>query len=128
MPRAAERTLRHRATLRAVVLVATLAVFAGDAAIVRAHGERNAHVRAVIDDAALPAELAGMRIEVHETVGPQLVLANPTAREVEVLDAGGIAFLRIGPAGVEANVAARAWFQTFSPGTPVPIALRSGDR
>jgi hypothetical protein len=98
----------------------------GDVATVAAHGERNANVRAVLPS-PLPAELAGMRIEVHQTVGPQVVFANPTTHVVEVLDDHGLAFLRIGPDGVAGNVAAAAWFQTYGPGVPVPASARSRD-
>lgn len=67
-----------------------------------------------------------MRVELHHTIAPQLVLANPTARVVEVLDPDGVAFLRIGPEGVEANLAARAWYQTYAPGMPVPASAGTG--
>ena len=50
-----------------------------------------------------------MRIEVHKTISPQLVVENTTRHTVEVLDDAGVPFLRIGPQGVEGNVAARAW-------------------
>ncbi len=119
--------VRANATARAVrrlaaSLALTLVAGAGDAA--HAHGGHgDPRVRAVIDE-ALPAALAGMRIEAHRTVAPQLVVENATGRLLEVLDADGVAFLRIGPSGVEANVAARAWYQTLAPGASVPAAVR----
>jgi hypothetical protein len=35
--------------------------------------------------------------------------------------------LRIGPRGVEANLAEPAWYRTYSPGAPVPAAALAGD-
>jgi hypothetical protein len=90
---------------------------------VEAHGGRSAHVRAVIAT-PVPGALDGMRIEVHDTLAPQLVLANPTAHEVEVLDDAGVAFVRVGPGGVAGNLAAPAWFQTYGPGVAVPRSAR----
>ncbi|MEW6269113.1 MAG: hypothetical protein AB1689_07420, partial [Thermodesulfobacteriota bacterium] len=93
----------------------TLALLLGLPAAAPGHGG-DASLRPALDP--LPDELRGMRVELHHTIAPQLVLANPTARVVEVLDDRGVAFLRIGPDGVEANVAARAWYQTYAPGMP----------
>jgi hypothetical protein len=64
-------------------------------------------VRAEVD--ALPPALAGMRMQAVRTLGAQLVLENPTTRTVEVLDADGVPFVRVGPRGVEANLGAAAW-------------------
>lgn len=117
-------TIPSRA-VRALPLILALATIGDVSARAHAHGGGDPRVHAVLDE-RLPAALAGMRVEVHRTVAPQLVVENPTPQLLEVLDDGGIAFLRIGPRGVEANVAARAWFQTFGPGAPVPAALRAG--
>jgi hypothetical protein len=73
-------------------------------------------VRAEID--ALPAALAGMRVQAVRTLGAQLLLENPTAHTVEVLDAKGIPFVRVGPRGVEANLASRAWRGTSAAVAP----------
>lgn len=73
-------------------------------------------VRAEID--ALPAALAGMRIAAVRTLGAQLLLENPTARTVEVLDAEGVAFVRVGPRGVEANLASTPWSGRAAGGAP----------
>jgi hypothetical protein len=107
-----------------LVLAIGLAGLLASAESGRAHGGRSADVRAVLGP--LPAALAGMRIEVHETIAPQLVLANPTQRVVEVVDDRGRPFLRIGPDGVEGDTAAPAWYRTYAPGTVVPAsAVRS---
>ena len=100
---------------------ALVAVVAGGAG---AHGGGRADVRPVLGP--LPPGLAGMRVEVRETLGSQLVFENPTARTVEVLDEAGVPFLRIGLGGVEANLAAAAWFRTLGPASAVPTAVASG--
>jgi hypothetical protein len=85
-----------------------------------AHGG-DSRVRPVLGD--LPPELAGVRVEVHRTVAPQLVLHNPTGHTIEVLDPEGVAFLRVGPRGTEGNLAARAWYTTYGPGMKPPETL-----
>ncbi len=104
--------------------IATLAVLAA-AGAAAAHSGGNANVRAELG--RLPWALSGMRVEVHETIGPQLVIENTTRRTLEVLDDAGVPFLRIGPKGVEGNVAARAWYLTYSPGAVVPASAGRGD-
>lgn len=86
--------------------------------------EQHAYVRVILDSP--PAALDGMAIEVHKTMAVQVIIANPTERTVEVLDAGGVPFARIGPAGVEGNLSARAWYETYSPGAVAP-ASAGGD-
>jgi hypothetical protein len=81
-------------------------------------------VRAEIDP--LPPALRGVRVEVHRTMGPQLVLDNRGGRTVEVLDETGAPFVRIGPRGVEGNVAAPSWYRTYSPAAAVPAAAADG--
>jgi hypothetical protein len=110
--------MRPRAgvALGTMVLAALLA-FAGAAL---AHGGGGADVRPVLGP--LPPALAGMRIQLRETLGMQLVLENPTARSVEVLDETGVPFLRIGPRGVEANLAAATWYRALGPASAVPAS------
>ena len=67
-----------------------------------------------------------MRVEIHQTMGPQVVIENPSPRTVEVLDAAGAPFARIGPDGVAGNFAAPAWYLTYSPGAVVPAAAAPG--
>lgn len=111
----------------AVWRVARLCLMAGAAAaplafaaVAGAHGGSNPRLRAVLDP--LPAALVGMRIELHQTISTQIVVENTTPRTLEVLDPGGMPFLRIGPGGVEGNVASPAWYLTYSPGAVVPAA------
>jgi len=49
-----------------------------------------------------------------------------TLGTVEVLDAAGVPFARIGPDGVAGNFAAPAWYLTYSPGAVVPAAAAPG--
>jgi hypothetical protein len=86
--------------------------------------EEHAYVRAILDP--LPEPLLGMRVEVHKTMGPQVVIANPTELSVEVLDENGTPFVRIGPSGVEGNLAAKAWYETYSPGAVAPATADVG--
>lgn len=60
--------------------------------------------------------LQGMRVDLVHTLAPQLVVHNPTNRQLEVLAADGQPFLRLGPRGVEANVRHPTWFDTYLPG------------
>jgi len=85
-----------------------------------AHGDASPNVRALVVAADLPPALRGMRFAVERTIAPQLALENPTRRTVEVLDPDGVAFLRVGPGGVEGNLAAAAWYTTYSPGSAAP--------
>jgi hypothetical protein len=109
-----------------LVLVTTLLAAGGSALLAapgsaRAHGGGAVPLRPVLD--APPPALAGMQVELRETLGWQLVLANPTSRPVEVLDERGRAFLRIGPGGVLGDVAAPAWYRTLGPDGAVPASL-----
>jgi hypothetical protein len=104
---------------RQAVLIATLM-----AAVPTLACEQHAYVRVVLDP--LPALLNGMHVEVHKTMAAQVVIANPTGRTVEVLDDAGTPFVRIGPKGVEGNMAASAWHETYSPGAVAPASARPG--
>ena len=77
-------------------------------------------VRVMLDGIEPP--VAGLRVQVFDDhLAPQLVLENLTGRALEILDEGGRAFVRITTRGVEADVAASAWYQSLSPGgAPVP--------
>ena len=84
----------------AVLVLMALAPSAG------AH-EAAAGIRYRITDVA--PEVEGLTIQVVRGLAGQLVLANDTDEQVEVLDGAGRAFLRIGPDGVAADVASGAW-------------------
>jgi hypothetical protein len=111
---------RRDATLLFVVVAFALARAGGAMAC-----DDHANVRVELDP--LPAALAGVRVEVHRTIGPQLVIENATAKTLEVLDDTGMPFLRIGPNGVEGNVNARALYTTYSPAAVPPAAAGSNE-
>lgn len=72
-----------------------------------------------------PSELEGVTVQVQDTQGPQLVVENTTDETLEVHDAAGVPFLRIGPGGVEANRKATTFYETYGPeGTLVPEEAR----
>jgi hypothetical protein len=71
----------------------------------------------------LGPELAGVRAQVQCTVTHQLVVENATDRVLEVLDERGVAFVRIGPHGVEGNLASPAWYRGYAPDGRVPPDL-----
>jgi hypothetical protein len=74
-------------------------------------------------DAVTP-ELPGVTVEVRSGVADQLLVVNTTPTPVEVLDASGRTFLRIGPDDVEADYAEPDWYTSNSPlgaaRTPAP--------
>lgn len=57
-----------------------------------------------------PMAIDGLVVELHQDYfSPQLVVANRTGQPLEILDAEGRAFLRIGPKQAEADLAAKAF-------------------
>jgi hypothetical protein len=91
-------------------------------AVALAHGpDAGGELDARLDP--LGPELAGVRAQVHRTVAYQLVIENTTDRVLEVLDERGVPFIRIGPTGVEGNVAAPAWYRGYAPEGRVPPSL-----
>ncbi|MGH8540519.1 MAG: hypothetical protein ACRETW_08450 [Stenotrophobium sp.] len=75
---------------------------------------------------ALPKAWAGITAQVQQTLAPQIVIENRSGRMLEILDANGRAFLRLGPEGAQGDFGAAAWYQTYSTaGMPVPEAARS---
>jgi hypothetical protein len=98
------------------------------AAPARAHAGGDADVVLTLDE--LPQALEGTTVDVVDRLAPQLVLANPTDRVVEVVGLDGRPFLRIGPDGVDANLAVADWYTTNDPfGTAaLPGAVGGADR
>jgi hypothetical protein len=101
-------------------------VAAGALAIVLVAGAGRAAAHEVdpsvvtVIDGVTPA-VDGLHVEVATSVTTQLVVANDTPDVLEVLDDRGQAFVRIGPEGVDANLAAPAWYVTNQPfGGSVP--------
>jgi hypothetical protein len=119
--RASNRIPARRARLRIAAVALAGAVVAP--AVAFAHGPDAGGELDVRLDPLAP-ELAGVRAEVHRTVAYQLVIENTTDRLLEVLDERGAAFIRIGPAGVEGNLAAPAWYRGYAPEGRVPPGLQ----
>lgn len=109
--------MRSRAAL--ALLVAFVATSA------RAHGEASDDIVATLDKAG--AALQGIEISLHKTQAHQLVIANKTGKVLEILDAQGRPFLRIGAQQVEADMAAAAWYRSYTPGGIGMPAMESND-
>jgi len=91
-------------------------------AVASAHGpDTGAELDVRLDP--LAPELAGVRAQVQRTVTHQLVIENTTERVLEVLDERGVPFVRIGPEGVEGNLASPAWYRGYAPDGRVPPDL-----
>lgn len=65
---------------------------------------------------ALPASLAGLQVQLTETLAPQLLVANPTDKSLIILGQDGQPFLRLSPQGTEANTRHPDWLKTYLPG------------
>lgn len=65
---------------------------------------------------ALPSALAGVQVQLTETLAPQLLIANPTGKTLIILGKDGQPFLRMGPQGTEANTRHPDWLKTYLPG------------
>lgn len=64
----------------------------------------------------LPPLLAGMQVQLQETLAPQLLVANPTNQTLIILGQDGQPFLRLSPRGTEANTRHPDWLKTYLPG------------
>jgi hypothetical protein len=90
-----------------------------------AHEVAPADVVPVLD--RLPPRLAGITVQLVRTLDNEVIVENRTGAVLEVLDEAGTPFLRLGPAGAEANLAAAAWYRTASAGeAAIPERARSG--
>ena len=94
------------------VVVAVLLAVVGATVGASAH-EAGAGIRYRID--AVDPQVEGLTVQVVRGLTGQLVLGNDTGEVVEVLDDDGEAFLRIGPEGVEADVASPTWAASDRP-------------
>lgn len=103
----------------ALLAVALLAVAAGPAA---AHAG-DASLRVVLDP--IPSELEDLQIEIVNSIAAELAVGNPTQDDVEVLDAKGVPFFRIGPEGVEANLDASAFYLVQDPLGAIAVPERA---
>lgn len=87
-----------------------------------AHGAGPRWAARLDDQQVLPA---GVTVQIRHSLAPQVLLSNESAQTLEVLDPRGRAFLRIGPAGVHADMHASAWYNTYSvAGLATPAAAQ----
>lgn len=98
-------------------MVAVLAVLVAPPA--RAHGAGDGIRYRLVE---VSPSVDGLTVQVVRGLAGQLVLANDTDEVVEVLDEEGRPFLRIGPDGVEGDVASPTWAASDR-----PYGLRAGD-
>lgn len=75
-------------------------------------GMDNARTRLTPELDALPAALAGVRVQLRETLAPQLLIENGTGRPLYVLDENGRRFLKIGPHSVRGDLGAAAFHRS----------------
>ena len=60
------------------------------------------------------SSLSGITVQAIQSNAPQLVIENKSGKLLEILDDDGRAFLRIGPDGVEGDMNASAFYNTYS--------------
>jgi len=117
-----ERASRRSRSARTARIIALALAAALASAAASAHGpDAGAELDVRLDP--LAPELAGVRAQVQRTVTHQLVIENTTDRVLEVLDERGVPFVRIGPEGVEGNLASPAWYRGYAPEGRVPPDL-----
>jgi hypothetical protein len=104
--RTVERVVRVRVCV-AVVFAVTCALAGLWTPAARSHGERDPALRTIID--AVP-RVPGLDVRVAPGVAQRLEVRNTSGQMLEILAASGEPFLRIGPRGVEANLASRGWY------------------
>lgn len=76
--------------------------------------------------APLPAALGDIKLQLHKTLAPQLVAENTGPENLEIEDSSSRVFLRIGPTGVQADLNALSWYQSYLPhGIAAPRGLRT---
>jgi hypothetical protein len=122
------RTLRPPRPLTAVSTLVLLAGALLSAALtaprVGAH-EQDPHVRTVLES-VIPALPPGVTVDVRNTVvSSEMLVENHTPTEVQVLNATGRAFLRIGPQGVLGDLATPDWYQSNNPYGSATIPSRA---
>ncbi|MAS09835.1 MAG: hypothetical protein CMN26_07185 [Salinisphaera sp.] len=95
----------------------------GMAGVIHAHGgddSESGDLRPVMDP--LPADLAGVRVQLRRTLAPQLLVSNDTDRVLTIFDHDARPFLRIGHGEVQADLGAAAFHRTNTLMAPGAIA------
>lgn len=80
---------------------------------VTAHKRNHPFIRITLDP--LPPALQGIQVQLYDRIAPQVLLANPTAAVIEVMDLHGNAFLRISATQVTANQVSSTWYESYFP-------------
>lgn len=73
-------------------------------------GDGKGTVHAVLDP--IPPELSELRVQLRNTLAPQLLVGNPTGKVLVVEDEEGRPFLRIGPDNAQGDLGAAAFHRT----------------
>jgi hypothetical protein len=105
----------ERVILVGVVWIAALSM----GPIANAHEENALSGLTVID--SVEPHVDGLEIKIVHLGAPAIVARNDSDRVLEVLDADGRPFLRIGPRGVWANAASPMTYRSLTPGASAPI-------
>lgn len=116
------RILRvQRGCLRALALGFFVAI--STPGLVYGHGGSADGPEAVLDP--LSAVWAGITVQLRHSLAPQVLIEHRGDGELQVLDAGDRPFLRISADAVHADMAAAAWYNTYSvAGLEVPPEAR----
>jgi hypothetical protein len=112
-----------------LVAAALLVVGLCSAGLAHAHVS-DPRTRTVVD-AVTPPLPTGVLVQAAAGIAEQLVVANPTAHVLSVLDERGRPFLQISASGVHGDVATLAFWTTANPsgtsaGAPPPVAAARG--
>lgn len=117
---------RPAAVVLAVLAAATMASTA--AAQERGAAPAGDPALAMVIDRITP-DLPGVTLTAEQTsVGPRVVLRNPTPTEVTVLSTVGDPMLRVGPDGAFGNLRSPEWFTSKSVGAAVPDTAQEHGR
>jgi hypothetical protein len=106
----------------AVLAVAALVLGATAAPSALAHSGGDPNLETLARDTV--PHLDGVRVGVVSSLATEVTVANRGRGPVEVLDGHGRPFLRIGPRGTEADVAAPAWYRSNGPAGAVSVSPR----
>jgi hypothetical protein len=109
-----------RGLLAAVCLLAVAPAAAG------AHGEASPLIRSVVE--SIEPRTEGVSFETVRGPVAQVAVRNRTRETLEIVSMDGDPFLRIGPRGVEGNVATPAWYESGNPDGQGRPDLRTGRR
>ena len=99
---------------RRCLLGLTLIGISATSGVVQAHDSHSSGVSPTLS--ALPSALAGIQVQLTETLAPQLLVENTTGKTLIILGQDDQPFLRLGPQGAEANTRHPEWLKTYLPG------------